>query len=123
MYKNLFKFMVLILGILLANLITMWIDNYMMLYKLKFPPYIFTWIGMAVIILIFYPLFTHIDKWSTKAGEKFVKAGKKVIGRKIGAILAFIAALLFLYFLYGKEWFHSNVFSSFIKSIADLFKS
>lgn len=121
MYKRFFKFMVLILGILLANLITMWIDNYMMSYKLKFSPYIFTWIGMAVIILIFYPLFTNIDKWSTKAGEKFVRAGKKVIGREIGAIIAFIAALFFLYFLYGREWFHTNVFSSFIKSIRDLF--
>jgi hypothetical protein len=121
MYKRFFKFMVLILGILLANLITMWIDKYMMSYKLKFPPHLFTWIGMAVIVIIYYPLFTYIDKWATKAGEKFVKAGKKVIGREIGAIIAFIAALFVLYFLYGREWFHPNVFSSFIKSFGDLF--
>jgi uncharacterized protein YacL len=120
MYKRVFKFMVLILGILLANLITIWIDNYMMTYKVKFPPQVFTWIGMAVIIIIYYPLFTHIDKWSTKAGEKFVKAGKKVIGREIGAIVAFIAALFVLYFLYGKQWFHTNVFASFYKSIINL---
>jgi len=119
--KGVFKFMVLILGILLANLITIWIDKYMMSYKVKFPPYIFTWIGMAVIILIYYPLFTHIDKWSTKAGEKFVKAGKKLVGPKIGAVLAFTAALLLLYYFYGKEWFRSNVFSTFIKSISNLF--
>jgi uncharacterized protein YacL len=121
MYKKLFKFMVLILGILLANLITIRINNYMMSYKFKFPQYIFTWIGMAVIILIFYPLFTHIDKWATKAGEKFVRAGKKVIGREIGAVVAFIAALFVLYFFYGREWFHSNVFSAFLKSLSNLF--
>jgi len=121
MYKRFFKFMVLILGILLANLITMWIDNYMLTYKLKFPPHIFTWLGMAVIIIIYYPLFTYIDKWATKSGEKFVKAGKKVIGREIGAIIAFIAALFVLYYLYGMEWFNTNVFSSFVKSIGNLF--
>lgn len=113
--------MVLILGILFANLVTMWIDSYMMSYKLKFSPHTFTWIGMAVIILIYYPLFTRIDKWAGKASDKYMKVGKKVLGREIGAILAFIIALLLLFFLYGIQWFHTDVFSSFFKAIGNLF--
>lgn len=116
-WKKLFKFMVLLIGILLANLITIWIDNYMLTYKWKFPPYVFTWIGMAVVVVIYYPLFTRIDKWATKAGDKFLKAGKKLAGREIGAIIAFLVALLILYFFYGREWFQANVFTSFFKSL------
>lgn len=116
-YRKFFKFMVLILGILFANLLTIWIDNFMLSYKWKYSPHIFTWIGMGVVIVIYYPLFTKIDKWASKAGDKFMKAGKKLVGREIGAILAFIFALLILYFLYGLEWFESNVFTSFFRSL------
>lgn len=116
-YRNFFRFMVLILGILFANLVTIWIDGFMLSYKWKYAPYISTWIGMGVVIVIYYPLFTRIDKWATKAGDRFLKAGKKIIGREIGVFFAFIAALLFLYYLYGLEWFNANVFSSFFKSL------
>lgn len=116
-FRKIFKFMVLILGILLANLITIWIDNYMLSYKWEYSPHIFTWIGMAIVVVIYYPLFTHIDKWAALTGEKFLKAGKKLAGRRLGALLAFIVALLILYFLYGREWFDTNVFTSFFKSL------
>ena len=117
MYKSIFKIMVLIIGILLANLITIWIDNYTLTYKWNFPPYVFTWIGMGVVVLIYYPLFTHIDKWATKFGDKFMKAGKKFIGRKIGAVLAFLIVLFVLYYFYGKEWFHINVIKQLYNAI------
>jgi cytochrome b561 len=109
--------MVLIIGILLANLVAMWIEDYLLTYRWKYAPHIFTWIGMAVLVLIYYPLFTRIDKWATKAGNKFIRAGKKLVGREIGTILAFFVALLILFFLYGLEWFDSNVFESFFRSL------
>ena len=116
-YRKIFKFMVLIIGILLANLVTIWIDNYMLTYRWKYSPHVFTWIGMGIVVVIYYPLFTRIDKWASKAGDKFMKAGKKLVGREIGAILAFLVALLILYFLYGNEWFDTNVFVSFFQSL------
>ena len=116
-YRKFFKFMVLIIGILLANLLTIWIDAFMLSYKWQYSPHIFTWIGMGVVVIIYYPLFTKIDKWATKLGDKFLKAGKKLIGKEIGVFFAFLLALLLLYFLYGLEWFDSNVFTSFFKSI------
>lgn len=115
--KGIFKFMVLILGILFANLLTMWIDKFMLSYKWTYPPHVSTWIGMGIVVVIYYPLFTKIDVWATKAGDKFMKAGKKMIGREIGAILAFIAGLLILFILYGLEWFNINFLTSFVKSL------
>ena len=116
-YRKLFKFMVLIVGILLANLVTIWIDNFMLSKMWKFPAHIATWIGMGVVVVIYYPLFTHIDKWATKAGDKFLKAGKKVAGRRLGSILAFLIGMLILFFFYGREWFETNVFVSFFNSL------
>lgn len=116
-YRKFFKFMVLILGILMANLITIWLDNYMLTYRWNYPAHIFTWLGMLVVVAIYYPLFTHIDKWAGKVGDKFLKAGKKLAGRRLGSFFAFLIALLILYFLYGLEWFDKSVFRSFFESL------
>lgn len=115
--RKVFTFMVLILGILFANLLTIWIDNFMLSYKWKYPPYTSTLIGMAIVVVIYYPLFTKIDKWATKAGDRFLRAGKKLLGREIGAILAFLAGLLILFFLYGLEWFNINFITYFFDSL------
>ncbi len=116
-YRKFFKFMVLILGILFANLLTIWIDNYILSYKWQYAPHIFTWIGMGVVLLIYYPLFRYMDRWSTKLGDKFLKAGKKLAGRKTGSFFAFVAGLLTLFYFYGREWFNTNVFLSVLESI------
>jgi hypothetical protein len=109
--------MVMVLGILLANLLTIWIDEYMLTYRWSYSPHLFTAIGMAVVVLIYYPLFSKIDQWATKAGNKFMRAGKKVVGREIGAFVFFFLALLILFFLYGLEWFDTNVIVSFFRSL------
>ena len=108
-YNKIIKFMVLLLSILTANLITTIIDEYVLTYKHTFNPYLFTWIGMLIVVLIYYPLFTQIDKWSTKYSDKFIKVGKKITGKKTGILITFIVALLILYYFYGRLWFHINV--------------
>ncbi len=122
MNKSIFKIVVLVISILLANLITIWIDKFMLSFKWKFPPYVFTAIGMSVIVLIFYPLYTNLDKWTTLFSNKFIKAGKKFAGRRIGAIIAFLAAIMLLFYFYGKEWFHVNVLKQLFQYVVALFK-
>lgn len=122
MTKSFFKIFVLIISILLANLITIWIDKYLMTFKWNFSPYVFTAIGMGAIVIIFYPLYTHLDKWATLFSNKFIKAGKKFAGRKVGAILAFLIAFFALFYLYGKEWFNVNVLKQLFEVIVSLFK-
>ena len=109
--------MVFIVSILTANLVTTWIDDYVITYKDTYKPYIFTWIGMAIVIIVYYPLFSRIDKWSTVLADKFIRFGKKYTGEKTGAFFAFVFLLLLLYYFYGKLWFESNVFSNFFHSI------
>ncbi|HKM94017.1 MAG TPA: hypothetical protein VJY41_10215 [Prolixibacteraceae bacterium] len=120
-FRSVFKFMVLILAILFANLVTIWADNYMLSYRRQYAPHIFTWIGMGVVLVIYYPLLKYFDKWSTLLSDKFLKAGKKLSGRKLGTFITFIVGLFILFFFYGKEWFHTNVFSSMFQAIKHRF--
>lgn len=116
-YQKIFRFMVLVLGILLANLITIWLDEYVQTFRNNYKPYVFTLLAMLVVVVIYYPLFRYIDKWATKAAETFVRAGRKLVGRKIGAIFAFFVALAIIAILYGYEWYGRNVFVSLLKSL------
>jgi len=119
-YRHLFKFMVFVLGILTANLVAIWIDKYLLSYRFNYPPHVFTGIGMGVVLLIYYPLFLYMDKWATKFGDKFLKAGKKFGGRKLGSFLAFLLGLLILFYFYGREWFNINVIVSLFKSLVNI---
>lgn len=117
-YNKIFKFMVLLISILTANLLTTVIDNYVLEYKSSYNPYIFTWIGMLVVVAIYYPLFTRIDKLSSQFSEKFIKVGKKITGKKTGVLVSFIIGIIILYYFYGKLWFDTNVlFSMFSEAI------
>ncbi len=124
-FKSIFKFMVLVISILLANLIAIYIDQYLLTFRYTQRPFIFTWIGMLVVVTIYYPLFAHIDRWATRFSEKIIRSGSKFAGRKLGSILIFLLLLLILYLLYGYEWYHSNVVFAFFKwlgqQIAELF--
>lgn len=120
-FRNLFKFMVLIISILLANLIAIWIDNYLLTFRNSQRPFIFTWIGMVVVVAIYYPLFAHIDRWATAFSEKIIRSGNKFAGRKWGSLLIFLILLLVLYFFYGQEWYGHNVLLSFFKWLAGKF--
>lgn len=110
-YRKIIKFLVLLLSILTANIVTTLIDEYLMSYKGTFSPAIFTSIGMAVVVAIYYPLFAKIDGWSNTFAESFVRAGKKMTGKKTGALIAFAIGLLVLYYFYGKLWFNHNLFT------------
>ncbi|MBK8806638.1 MAG: hypothetical protein IPO21_08335 [Bacteroidales bacterium] len=110
------KFMVLLLSILTAHLVTGAIDNYVLKYKYQFNPYIFTWIGMLLVVMIYYPLFTQIDNLSTKFSNWFLRTGKKVTGRRTGIFIFFLLATLVLYYFYGLIWFDINVVSKMFYS-------
>lgn len=108
--NRLIKVMVLLLSILTANLVTTWIDNFMLSFKHQYSPYIFTALGMSIVVLIYYPLFTKIDKWSSKYANHFVRHGKKLVKSEIGTLVTFFIALSVLFYFYGKLWFNKNVF-------------
>lgn len=69
-------------------------------------PVAFTFIGMGVIVLIFYPLFTKLEEWVKKISTKFIKTGKSVGGKYIGLFSAFLIAIIVLFYFYAKMWYN-----------------
>lgn len=114
MYRYFFRFVVMTLTILSVNLITNAISNYMVTYKNHYKPVVFTFIGMAITVVIFYPLFIKLELWVKNISIKTVKSGNSVGGKFFGLLFTFIAALLLLSYFYAKMWYHINIFQTIL---------
>lgn len=108
-FRRLFKVFTFVLAILSVNLLSNYIDTYLTGYRSHYNPVQFTLIGMAVILLIFYPLFAYLDKLVESVAEDFLRIGKSMIGRKTGLIFAFLAAFYGLFYLYSVMWFGESI--------------
>jgi hypothetical protein len=114
MYRYFFRFVVMTLTILTVNLISIAITNYMVSYKNHYRPVIFTFLGMAVIVVILYPFFIKLESWVKEISLKIVRSGKSVAGKYLGLFLTFVAALLILCYFYGTMWYHINFFHALL---------
>jgi hypothetical protein len=113
MYRYFFRFVVMTLTILTVNLITNAITNYMVSYKNHYKPVAFTLLGMAITVLILYPVFIKLESWVKDISVKAIKSGKSVAGKYLGLLFIFLAALMLLFYFYAKMWYHID----FLKSL------
>lgn len=105
MYKFLFRFFVITITILTANLLTTALGDYLVTYRNHIRPVTFTFIGMAIIVIVFYPLFTKMEEWVKKISTRFIKTGKSVAGKYLGLFLSFFVAILILFYFYARMWY------------------
>lgn len=108
MYKFLFRFFVITITILTANLLTTALADYLVTYKNHIRPVTFTLLGMGITVIVFYPLFTKMEEWVKRISTKFIKTGKSVAGKYLGLFLAFLIAMLVLFYFYAKMWYDIN---------------
>jgi hypothetical protein len=106
MYRYFFRFVVMTLTILTVNLLTSAITNYMVSYKNHYKPVAFTFIGMAITVVILYPFFIKLESWVRNISVKAIKSGKSAGGKFFGLLLTFMAGLLVLLYFYAKMWYH-----------------
>jgi hypothetical protein len=109
MYKRLFNFAVTTLTILTANLLTSYITDRLISMKWQVKPMRFTIISMAVITVVFYPLFTRLQEWTNSFSKKFMKAGKSMAGKYAGLLLMFTLGMLVLIYFYARMWYNINI--------------
>ena len=114
MYRYFFRFVVMTLTILTVNLITNAITNYMVSYKDHYKPVAFTFLGMAITVVILYPVFIKLESWVRDISVKAIKSGKSVAGKFFGLLFTFAAALLVLSYFYAKMWYHIDFFQAII---------
>ena len=106
MYKFLFRFTVTALTILTANLLTSVISDYMVSYKYTTKPLIFTFMGMLIIVIVFYPLFMKLEGWVEEISVRVVKSGRSLAGKYMGLVLTLIVGVLILFYFYARMWYH-----------------
>ena len=110
MYRYSFRFVVMSITILTANLLTTAISSYLVTYRTHLRPLVFTFLGMAVIVLIFYPLFKYLEVWVKGLSIRIVRQGRSLAGKYLGLVLAFLACLMVLGYFYAKMWYHIDLF-------------
>ena len=94
MYRYFFRFVVTTLTILTANLITTALSDYMITYKNHVKPITFTLIAMAIIVIVFYPLFMKMEEWLKGISVRFIKSGNSVAGKYFGLSMTFLGGLV-----------------------------
>ena len=110
MYRFFFKFFATVLTILIANLMTTALSDYMVTYKSTYKPFTFTLIGMTIIVVVFYPLFMMLEGWVKSISVKLMRSGKSVAGKFLGLSLTFVAAMFILIYFYARMWYHIDFF-------------
>jgi hypothetical protein len=88
----------------------------MVSYKTHYKPVAFTFLGMAVTVVILYPLFIKLESWIKDISVKAIKSGKSVAGKFFGLLFTFLAALFILSYFYAKMWFHIDFFKAIFHS-------
>jgi hypothetical protein len=116
MYRYFLRFVVMTLTILTVNLITNAITGYMVSYKNHYKPVAFTFLGMAITVVILYPLFYKLESWVKNISVTAVKSGKSVAGKYLGLLLTFMVAVLVLSYFYARMWFHINLFHALLNT-------
>jgi hypothetical protein len=106
MYRFFFRFVVTTLTILTANLLTNAISDFMVTYKYSAKPVTFTFLGMLITVIVFYPLFMKLEEWISVISVRFIKSGNSLAGKYLGLSLAFIAGLIILFYFYARMWYH-----------------
>ncbi len=110
MYRHLFRFVVMTVTILTINLLNNAISKYIVSYKNHYKPIVFTLLGMAVTVVILYPLFIKLESWIKDISVKAIKSGRSVAGKYFGLLFIFLTALLILFYFYAKMWYHIDFF-------------
>ena len=109
MNRKIFNFFVLSITILLVNLLTTLIADYLMKYRDQTNYLKFTAIGMGVIVVVFYPTFEYMNGIVEKFTTRFLKKGNNLFGKILGVYIAFFVMLFTLYCIYAHIWFNINV--------------
>jgi hypothetical protein len=82
----------------------------MVRYRNQYNPLTFTFLGMMVTVVVFYPLFIKLESWVKDLSIRAIKSGKSVAGKYMGLLLVFAVGLLVLSYFYAKMWYHINIF-------------
>ena len=90
---------------LTAYLVIGYVEEALLEQTKRFSPYVATLIGMAMIVVVFVPLFSYLESFSDKVVQMIGGGSSKVFGR-YGLLIFLAIALVVLFALYLDDWFN-----------------
>ncbi len=115
MYRKLFNLMVLMITVLLVNLLTGFITNYIVHYKNDINPYKFTAIAMLTMVFILVPSYRYMSGRIEILVAKILVSGSYSFGKIFGLLISFTIIFSILFALYLQQWFHINLLTELKK--------
>jgi hypothetical protein len=105
--RNVTKFCVFILTIFVAEIASAIAKRYIQIHTGHKDPYVLTAIQMGIIIAIYYPVFTFINKIAENISKHFIRKTKQATGSSsLGLIIAFLSGLGIIYVVFLKMWYN-----------------
>ena len=109
MYKKLFNVMVLMISVLTVNLLTGFITNYIIHYRIALNPYKFTAIAMLALVFILVPAYSYLSTQVELLVARVLVSGSNSFGKIIGLLLSFALIFSILFGIYLYQWFGINL--------------
>lgn len=109
MYRKLFNIMVLMISVLTLNLLTDFITNYILHYKLDINPLKYTALAMLALVFVLVPAYSYMSGKIEILAAKLLVKGSNSFGKVVGLLLSFLVLFTILFAIYLNKWFHISL--------------
>jgi len=97
------------ISVLIVNLLTGFITDHIIHYKLDLNPYKFTALAMLVLVFILVPAYSFMSSKIEILVARVLLSGSNSFGRTFGLLLSFTLIFAVLFSIYLHQWFHINI--------------
>jgi hypothetical protein len=101
--------MVLMISVLIIDILTGYITNYIVHYKLDLNPFKFTAIAMLTLVFILVPAYSFMGSRIEILVARVLIKGSNSFGKTIGLLVSFAIIFGILFAIYLHQWFHINL--------------
>lgn len=106
MMKYVTKAVIFTVTVLVSYLLTGVVEDKIMSQTERFRPVNATLLGMAIIVLIFVPVFAYTEKVTEAVVKASLRTTRSSAGKVTGVILFVAVIFLVLFALYLNRWYH-----------------
>ena len=109
--------MVLMISVLVVDLLTGYITNYIVHYKVDINPFKFTAIAMLTLVFILVPAYGFMGQRIEILVARVLVKGSNSFGKTIGLLLTLTIIFIILFAIYLQQWFSINLLVEIKKMI------
>lgn len=95
--------------VLSVNLLTGFITDEIIHYKLDLNPYKFTGLAMLVLVFILVPAYSFMSDKIEILVARLLLSGSNSFGKTFGLLISFALIFGILFAIYLNQWFHINL--------------